>query len=255
MGIFGRMGTVIKANLNDLISRAEDPEKMLNQMMIDMKETLVEAKRQVAVVIADEKRLKLQYESERAQAQEWEKKAMLAVRAGDDNLAKEALARKAEHENLAAEYMKQWEAQKAAADQLRDSLRALNKKIEEAGRKKNLLIAKKKRAEAQKTIHHTMAGLSDTSAFDTFERMAQKIEQAEAEAQAAAELSATSQEASLEEKFRKLEQEKGPDVDDALAALKAKMGMAPAALPAQQGQKVEIPVAATRTEKEPVYRK
>jgi phage shock protein A len=250
------MGTVIKANLNDLISRSEDPEKMLNQMMLDMKETLVEAKKQVAVVIADEKRLKLQHESERAQAQEWEKKAMLAVRAGDDGLAKEALGRKTEHENLAAEFLKQWESQKAAADQLRDALRALNKKIEEAGRKKNLLIAKKKRAEAQKTIHHTMAGLSDNSAFDTFDRMAQKIEQAEAEAQAAAELTTTSQEASLEEKFRKLEQEKGPDVDDALAALKAKMGVAPAALPAQQqGQKVEIPVGATKTEKEPVYRK
>jgi phage shock protein A len=253
MGIFGRLGTVIKSNLNDLISKAEDPEKMLNQMIIDMKEQLVEAKRQVAVVIADEKRLKMQYESSRAQAQEWEKKAMLAVRAGDDNLAREALGRKAEHENLAAEYQKQWESQKAASDQLRDALRALNKKIDEAARKKNLLIAKKKRAEAQKIIHNTMSGLSDTSAFDTFDRMAAKIEQAEAEAQASAELSMASQEASLEEKFRKLEQEKGPNVDDALASLKAKMGVAPG-LPAAQGQKVEIP-AAVKTEKEPVPRR
>jgi phage shock protein A len=250
MGIFGRLGTVIKANLNDLISRAEDPEKMLNQIIIDMKEQLVEAKKQVAVVIADEKRLKMQYESERAQAQEWEKKAMLAVRAGDDNLAREALARKAEHENMAAEYMKQWESQKASADQLREALRMLNKKIDEAQRKKNLLIAKKKRAEAQKTIHATMSGLSDTSAFDTFDRMAQKIEQMEAEAQATAELSSASTEASLEEKFRKLEAEKGPNVDDALAALKAKMGVLPAA---QQGQKVEIPVG--QHQKETIPRK
>ena len=250
MGMFGRLGTVIKSNLNELISKAEDPEKMLNQMIIDMKEQLIDAKKQVAVVIADEKRLKLQQESSRAQAQEWEKKAMIAVRAGDDGLAREALGRKAEHENLAAEFMKQWEQQKAAADQLRDALRMLNKKIDEAGRKKNLLIAKKKRAEAQITIHNTMAGLTDTSAFDTFERMAAKIEQSEAEAQAAAELSNVSVEASLDEKFRKLEQEQGPQVDDALAALKSKMG-----LPAAQGQKVEIPagVAAT-TQRDPVRR-
>ena len=116
MGMFGRLGTVVKSNLNDLISRSEDPEKMLNQMIIDMKEQLVEAKKQVAVVIADEKRLKMQYESERAQAQEWEKKAMLAVRANDDGLAREALGRKTEHENLAAEYNKQWEQQKASSD-------------------------------------------------------------------------------------------------------------------------------------------
>jgi phage shock protein A len=246
MGIFGRLGTVIKSNLNDLISRAEDPEKMLNQILIDMKEQLVEAKKQVAVVIADEKRLKAQHESESAKAQEWEKKAMLAVRAGDDNLAREALGRKAEHENLGAEYKKQWEQQKAQADSIRDALKALTRKIEEAERKKNLLIAKKKRAEAQKTIHSTMAGMSDTSAFDTFDRMAQKIEQMEAEAQATAELTTTSQEASLEEKFRKLEQEQGPNVEDALASLKAKMG-----LPAQAGQKVEIPVGQTQRETVP----
>jgi len=247
--MFGRLGTVIKSNLNDLISKAEDPEKMLNQMIIDMKEHLVEAKKQVAVVIADEKRLKLQHEGSRAQAQEWEKKAMLAVRASDDGLAREALGRKAEHENMAAEFMKQWEQQKAAADQLRDALRMLNKKIDEAGRKKNLLIAKKKRAEAQKTIHETMAGLTDNSAFDTFERMAQKIEQSEAEAQAAAELSNISVEASLDEKFRKLEQDTGPQVDDALAALKSKMG-----LPAAQGQKVEIPAGVQTTQRDPVRR-
>lgn len=249
MGMFGRLGSVFKSNMNDLISKAEDPEKMLNQMIIDMKEQLVDAKKQVAVVIADEKRLKMQYEGSRAQAQEWEKKAMLAVRAGDDNLAREALGRKTEHENMASEFNKQWEQQKAAADQLRDALRMLNKKIDEAARKKNLLIAKKKRAEAQKTIHDTMSGLADNSAFDTFDRMAAKIEQAEAEAQASAELSNVSMEASLDEKFRKLEQEQGPAVDDALAALKAKMGV-----PAAKGEKVEIPVGQTTTQREPVRR-
>jgi phage shock protein A len=249
MGIFGRLGTVFKSNINDLISKMEDPEKMLNQMIIDMKEQLVDAKKQVAVVIADEKRLKMQFEEQNAKAQEWEKKAMMAVRAGDDNLAREALARKTEHENRSAEFKKLWEEQKGQADTIRDALRLMTRKIEEAERKKNLLIAKKRRAEAQKTIHATMSGLTDNSAFDTFDRMSQKIEQQEAEAQAMAEMSTASAEASLDEKFKKLEAEQGPAVDDALAALKAKMGM-----PAGQGQKVEMPQAVPVGQKDPSRR-
>src|SRR5262245_230454 len=172
MGIFARLGSLLKSNINDLISKAEDPEKMLNQVLLDMQQQLVEAKKQVAVAIADEKRLQKQYESEQEKAKEWERKAMMAVRAGDDGLAKEALVRKQEHENISSQYQAQWMAQKAAVDKLKDALRLLNNKIEEAKRKKNILIARKKRAEAQKTIANTMSGLSDTSAFDTFDRMA-----------------------------------------------------------------------------------
>ena len=97
MGIFARLATLIKANLNDLISKSEDPEKMLNQIVVDMSNQLVEAKKQVASAIADEKRLAKQVESRDGTAAEWERRAMLAVRAGDDALAKEALARKKEH--------------------------------------------------------------------------------------------------------------------------------------------------------------
>lgn len=223
MSIFSRMGTLLRSNINDVISKAEDPEKILNQLIIDMKEQLINAKKQVAVAIADEKRLKKQFDTEAQKASEWEKKAMLAVRAGRDDLAKEALARKQEHGELAAEYQKQWQAQKAAADKLRDSLRQLNSKIEEANRKKNLLIARKKRAEAQQTIQETMSGLNDTSAFDTFGRMAQKIEQMEAEAEASAELAEGFSGDDLASKFQDLEADHG--ADEALAALKAKMGM------------------------------
>ena len=92
MGIFSRLGTLIKSNLNDLIARAEDPEKMLNQVVLEMKNQLVEAKKQVAVAIGDEKRLKKQWDEQTAQGKEWERKAMLAVQAGDDELAKEQYA-------------------------------------------------------------------------------------------------------------------------------------------------------------------
>jgi phage shock protein A len=94
MGIFSRLAALIKANINDLINRSEDPEKMLNQIVLDMGEQLIEARKQVAASIADEKRLEKQAQEEGAKASEWERRAMLAVRAGDENLAKEALARK-----------------------------------------------------------------------------------------------------------------------------------------------------------------
>jgi len=232
MGIFSRLGTLLKANINDLISNAEDPEKILNQLIIDMKEQLIEAKKQVAIAIADEKRLKKQLDNELNLGREWEKKAMMAVRAGRDDLAKEALMRKVEHDNLATEYQGQWEAQKAAADQLREALRRLNAKIEEARRKKNLLIARQKRAQAQKTIQDTMSGLNDTSAFDAFGRMEEKITRMEAEAEASAELAEDMTGDTLASKFADLEKNAGGE--DELAALKAKMGMGGATLPATQ---------------------
>ncbi|HVY48145.1 MAG TPA: PspA/IM30 family protein, partial [Minicystis sp.] len=188
MGIFARLATLIKSNLNDLISRSEDPEKMLNQVVIDMANQLIEAKKQVAVSIAEEKRFAKQAEQEAAQAAEWERRAMLAIKAGDDNLAKEALARKKEHEQLANTLKEQWQKQKQAVEQLKTALRLLNNKIEEAKRKKNVLIARKKRAEAQKAIQETMSGISNASAFETFDRMAQKIDQLEAEAEASTEI-------------------------------------------------------------------
>jgi phage shock protein A len=225
MGIFSRLGTLIKSNINDMISKAEDPEKMLSQVLVDMKQQLIEAKKQVAVSIADEKRLKKQYEDEEQKAKDWERKAMMAVRANDDTLAREALARKGEHDESAAVLQKQWTLQRDAVEKLKDSLRALNNKIEEAKRKKNILIARKKRAEAQKTIHDTMSGLKDQSAFETFDRMAAKIDQLEAEADAGAEIAGQLTGDTLEAKFEKLES--GAGADHQLAELKAKMGLLP----------------------------
>jgi phage shock protein A len=245
MGIFARLAALIKSNLNDLISKAEDPEKMLNQVTEDMQQQLVEAKKQVAVSIADEKRLAKQAEQEMANAAEWERRAMLAIKAGDDNLAKEALSRKKEHEGLANTYKDQWQKQKAAVDQLKTALRVLNAKIEEAKRKKNVLIARKKRAEAQKAIQETMSGLNNVSAFETFDRMATKIDQMEAEAEAAGEIQEEYTGDILASKFQSLE--RGASADEDLAALKRKMGMLPPeeapAVRAATPQRVEAPAA------------
>jgi phage shock protein A len=243
MGIFARLAALLKSNLNDLISNSEDPEKMLNQIVLDMSNQLLEAKRQVAASIADEKRLAKQVEQETANATEWERRAMLAVRSGDDALAKEALARKKEHQTLAEQFQEQWSKQKQAVDQLKLALRALNNKIEEAKRKKNLLIARKKRAEAQKAIQETMTGLKNASAFETFDRMAGRIEQMEAEAEAHAELNEEASGDTLAHKFRELEVTKGADED--LTSLKRKMGLLPPEPEPQKAPPVRVEQAAT----------
>jgi phage shock protein A len=235
MGIFSRLGTLIKSNLNDLISRAEDPEKMLTQVLVDMQTQLVEAKKAVAIAIADEKKLQKQYNIELDKSKDWERKAMLAVRSGNDDLARQALTRKQEHENIAGQFQTQWIGQKAAVDKLKDALRLLANKIEEAKRKKNILIARKKRAEAQNQIASTMQGLGDTSAFDTFERMSDQINMLEAEAEAGAELAGELSGSSLESQFLALEAG-GADADDDLAELKAKMGLLGSGTPADTKQ-------------------
>jgi phage shock protein A len=253
MGIFARLAQLIKSNLNDLISRSEDPEKMLNQVVLDMNTQLIEAKKQVAASIADEKRLLKQMEQESGNAAEWERRAMMALKAGNEELAKDALARKKEHDGLATAYREQWEKQKAAVEQLKRALRMLNDKIEEAKRKKNVLVARKKRAEAQKAIQETMSGLKDASAFETFDRMSQKIDQLEAEAEAGAELAEEYTGDVLASKFQHLE--KSSQADEELVALKRKMGLlppeaAPAPAPHARVESTEAAAATQQSEQD-----
>ena len=229
MGIFSKFSTVIKSNINDLINRAEDPEKMLNQIILDMRDQLAKAKREVAAAIADERKLRGQLDDEVKQSREWEKRAMLAVRQGRDDLAKQALVRQQEHAERASALDQTWRAQSGETEKLKGSLRQLNDKIEEARRKRNLLIAKQKRAQAQRRIHETMSGLSDTSAFEAFNRMADKIEEEERRSLAHAEVTEALSGDTLETEFLRLES--GSDdagVDGRLAALKAEMGLLPA---------------------------
>ncbi len=232
MGIFQKLSTVIKSNINDLISRAENPEKMLNQIILDMRDQLAKAKREVAAAIADERKLKAQTEDEIKQTRDWENRAMLAVKEGRDDLAKQALMRQQEHAERAQMFQQTWQTQASETEKLKGSLRQLNDKIEEAKRKRNLLIAKQKRAQAQRRIHETMSGLSDTSAFEAFNRMAEKIEDDERKILAHVEISEALAGDTLETEFLKLEKGTGDITMDAkLAALKQQMGLLPAAAP------------------------
>ena len=221
MGLFDRFRRVVRSNINDMITKAENPEKMLNQLIVEMNEQLIESKKSVASAIADEKRLQRQLIEQRRNVETWEQRAMDAVRAGKDDLAKQALVRKQEHAEYAASYQEQYDGQHASVEQLKDSLRQLQQKIEEASRKKNLLIARAKRAEAQQRIQSTITATGNTSAFDAFDRMASKVEEAEAQAEATDELAQIeASDAHLEKQFQELE---SGGADQMLEDLKSKM--------------------------------
>jgi phage shock protein A len=224
MSIFHKISTLFRSNINDLIARAENPEKMLNQIILDMRDQLSKAKREVAAAIADERKLRAQVEDEAKQTREWERRAMLAVQEGRDDLAKQALLRQKEHAERGHALEQTWQAQAQETEKLKASLKQLNDRIEEAKRKRNLLIAKQKRAQAQKRIHETMSGLSDTSAFDAFNRMAERIEESERKTLAAAEVSESLTGDTLEDEFAQLEGS-GDEMDSRLLALKREMGL------------------------------
>ncbi|HEU4988695.1 MAG: PspA/IM30 family protein [Gemmatimonadota bacterium] len=237
MGIFDRLSQLLRSNINDLISRAEDPEKMLTQILADMRSQLAKAKQQVASAIADEKRLRDQADAEYKQAEDWERRAMLAVQENRDDLAKQALVRQGEHAANAQQLEQTWEAHRLETEKLKNSLRDLNDKIEEAKRKKNLLVARQRRAQAQKRIAETMSSLSEKSAFEAFSRMEERIETNERQLKAATEIDEEFSGDTLQREFKQLERgSNAVGVDQRLLALKQKMGMLPAggSAPAKQ---------------------
>jgi phage shock protein A len=228
MGIFDRIATLFKSNINDLISKAENPEKMLDQILVDMRNQLAQAKQQVASSIADEKRLKDQADAEYKAAQDWEDKAMLAVKQGRDDMAKQALLRHSESLTHANQLEETWNAQQATVEKLKNSLRDLNDKIEEAKRKKNLLLARQRSAQAQQRIAQTMSGMSEKSAFEAFARMEEKIANNERQIKASVEIDEEFSGDRLQSDFKKLERVAGSaSADQQLQALKEKMGLLP----------------------------
>jgi len=207
-----------------MISRAENPDRMLNQLITDMNQQLIDSKKSVAAAIADEKKIERQMNESQAQAGEWERKAMLALKSGKEDLAREALVRKQESEKYAQELAAQWEAQHASVEKLKTALRGLQQKIEEAQRKKNLLVARAKRAEAQKKIQETLGGMSDTSAFEAFDRMSQEMDKLEAENEAYQELEESATKDDLERQFAELEGS-ATDPEKLLQEMKKKMAL------------------------------
>ena len=227
MGILLRLFNLFRANANDMLDKAEDPEKMLQQMLSDFEVQKRKAKQQMTEALALQKRFERDTEKEYKEAEKWEQKAILAVQNEKDDLAKEALTRKKEHTFRAADFEKQLEMHRSNAEALRSSYQTMEDKIDEIKRKKGLLSVKQKQAEAQEQIFTTMEGLGDTSgAMETIARVEEKVENMQARAEAYQEIGMESDKGSLENKFEELEHDSS-DMELELLELKKR-----AALPA-----------------------
>ena len=225
MGIFQRLGDLLKSNINDLIDRAEDPEKMVKQIIIDMQEELNKSTQALGKAVSSEKIAKKQYDDAVRKSAEWEARAKTAITAGDDALAKKALENKVKADKDVLAYQEMYETISQQTDTIRTQVEVLKSKLEEAKSRQAMLIARSQMADTQKSIAKSAGGFDPNSASDKFDRMEEKIAAKEAEAQAFSEIAA---ENSMEnddtaKQFEKLETDS--KVNSELERLKAEMGM------------------------------
>lgn len=220
MGIFGRMADIFKANINDLLDKAEDPEKMIKQMVLEMEEAVNKATIAVGQTIANEKTLERQYNKNTADMNEWQNRAVQALNAGREDLARQALERKNTIQKNVSDLERMLAEARASSTQLRGQLDQLKSKLDEARMRQNTLIARSQAAKAKKQIAQSVSGVG-SDAFAKFDKLEQKVEKSEAEAEAFAQLAGEN--TSLDDQFKQLSS--GGAVDDELAALKQQLGM------------------------------
>jgi phage shock protein A len=233
MGIMDRLSRLIRANINDLIDRAEDPEKMIDQILRDMESSIQQARQQVAAMIAQEKELEADLAETQNLANEWANKAKRAVEAGKDDLAREALRRKRDNESNAALYEQQLSVQRQAVDKLKEQLRQLEAKYQATLSQRDTLLARQRRARAQQKVAATLSSFSPLDPTADLERMERKIRGDEARAAALVEMG----DESFEAQFRELEED--GEIEAELQALKSGLGAGAAALPESSGQECE----------------
>jgi phage shock protein A len=234
MGFFDRLSRLVRANANAVVGAMEDPAKILDQSVADMQADLVKLRQAVATAIASQKRIQNQAEQAEAQANTWYERAELALKKGEEDLAREALGRRKTCQDTATALNTQLQSQAGQVEQLKQSLVKLESKIAEAKTKKDMLKARAQAAQAQEQLQSAVGNLGTNSSMAAFERMEEKVQSLEARSQAAAELAG----ADLESQFAALEG--APEVDDELAALKGKLaGTAPAAALPAAGEGVQ----------------
>ncbi len=230
MGLFDRIWRVIRANLNDLVGQAEDPEKILEQAVLDMQDDLIQLRQAVAQAIATQKRTERQCFSAQSQAEEWYRRAQLALQKGDDALAREALTRRKSYQETAEAMQTQLTQQLSIVTQLKQNMQKLESKIAEARTKKDLYVARARSAKASQQLNEALGRVGTGSAISAFEKMEEKVLQLEAESEAIAELGSDD----LEKRFVALGE--ADDIDAELAQMKTQMGGANSAqLPSQSG--------------------
>jgi len=216
MSLLERVSTLIRANLNDLVDKAEDPEKMIKQVILDMQNQLLQVKTQVAISIADqhvlEKKLRENEESEG----QWMKRAETSVDKGDETLARAALERSMSYKSLAASFRQQVEDQKVQVENLKAALLKLQQKLSEAQSKADVLIAQHRRARAFGKATEAKGAMGESNNTAAFDRMKNKVQHSEASAQALAEINADD----VNDRFAAMEKEQ--EIDRLLNDLKAR---------------------------------
>jgi len=218
MSFFNRVRDLVSANLNSMLDRAEDPEKMVNEYIRQLSENLYEAKTRVAAAMADETKLHNKMVQFQAEADQWQSKAEAALRASDEDLAKQALARKLQSQKLADSYKQQYESQDQQVEELQDSLVKLEARIAEAKSRRDLIVAKRNRAETQEAIQRTVRGLSSSNAMDKLGQLESRVDDQLAQADAMTRL----EKGTLESRFADLEADQ--ELNSELEALKRKLG-------------------------------
>ncbi|MEM1172144.1 MAG: PspA/IM30 family protein [Cyanobacteria bacterium P01_H01_bin.35] len=218
MEIFDRLWRIISANINRLVSGAEDPEKVLEQTVKDMQNDLVKLRQAVAQAIATQKRTERQCYQAQSTADEWYRRAQLALQKGQEHLAREALTRRKSYQETATVMKVQVEQQKQVVEKLKQNMRQLEQKISEAKLKKNIYIARARSARASEKLNEMLGAVNTDNTLSAFEQMEEKIMQLEAKSEAMAELGSDS----LEKQFVSLERDDN-DIDTQLEAMKAEM--------------------------------
>lgn len=232
MGLMDRIGRVVKANLNSLVGNAEDPEKVLEQVVMDMQEDLIQMRQAVAQAIATQKRTERQWKQSEATSEEWQRRAQLALQKGDEMLAREALVRRQPYLETAQAFRQQIEQQSQVVNKLKQDMHIVERKLAEAKTKKDMYIARARSAKASQQINEMMGKFNPQGSLAAFERMEEKVNQLEARAEVWSGLEADD----VEKKFAALEG--GSNVDSELATMKAQLsGSQSASLP--QGPAVD----------------
>lgn len=220
MGVFQRLSDLLKSNVNDLIDRAEDPEKMVKQIIIDMQKELSKATQNYGKAKASERLAEKQYQNAVKISADWEAKAKAALASGDQELAKKALAKKVKADEDVANYKEMYETISNQTDAIGDQVEVLKTKLEEAKSRQAMLIARSQMADTQKDLAKSMGGFDASSSLEKFNRMEEKIVRKEAEADAFAEI-AGGEEYEGADEFAKIESD--AKVDAELQRLMAEM--------------------------------
>jgi phage shock protein A len=221
MAIFSRISDILKANINDMLDKAEDPEKMVKQIIIEMEEQVDSATQALGQAMGSQKVAEKQLSAAKQQSASWEERAKTALKSGDEDLARRALNNKVTTDEQIASLQKSYDEMSAQVDKLKDQVRVLKEKLEEARSRQSVLIARSKMADATKAVATSVGSTNTASAFSKLDKLEAKVDQKEATAQAYTELNEA--DAATTNEFKELDHSSA--VDSELERLKNELGM------------------------------